>query len=119
MLFMILTSRSRQYRRWIAWPYRNKTMCNEIVSYGLSRAPALRVLTKAGGPWAQKLWGAMPPRPPMKDQMIRMTKESTASRRPRHAAAPHKTDVVSVLVLLIIKGHDTPAAEGYSPRKVL
>src|SRR6267378_1630248 len=88
MLFMILTSRSRQYRRWIAWPYRNKTMCNEIVSYGLARAPALRVLTKAGGPWAQKLWGAMPPRPPMKgsndpnDQRINRQSAPPAGSRP-------------------------------------
>src|SRR5882672_7129777 len=34
MLFMVLISRSRQYRRWIAWPYRNKTMCNERVPAG-------------------------------------------------------------------------------------
>jgi len=35
-----------------------------------------------------KVRGAMPPRPPMKDQMIRMT-EGSALRLRHHAAAPH------------------------------
>src|SRR5882762_6800270 len=49
--------------------------------------------------------------------MIRMTKESTASRRPRHAAATHKTDVEEVIVLLAVDHF--PDEEVYKPRPVM